>query len=573
MRTEFLPPPPVWNLRGLNPAGIRSFAEKARAMALPSREYAVEVRARAVAEKYADALKIVKHTPVRTIPDRSLLATNAASDPEPPIALELWTSRIDSLFEILDSKFPTAITRLWNLSHRKENPFQARDALFAGVGALRAAWPYTASMGLERSIHLKIKEEPRYYAVLWQAMQQIGHHQEILHLTRLLGLKPGEEAPAPGDLPFYLLARENPSFFAQVTSTRLQEQLLLEQSLTNLAKNKIPEARTRLEQLLLSPAPQVRSQAAINLARLHVREGRPSDALLIYGQVEKNGRNRMDLLIETSWAEFRAGEFQGSLGKAIALQSPYFRFGWAPEAYVLETLGRKNLCDFGGAQKTLLRFQEDYGPELAFVQSIAAGKRGDLYDEVLRSFHAAAPRRFERYLLSLPETISAQEFISGLGRELRELRSIPEQRYAPAVPDDWDAFLLAERSHFESRITTLKKGLVERWQAEARYQGSKLSDVFRRFDLIQLDVASRAAADIQIQSALNYPVAAESVAPEKRGRMLWPYHQEVWEDELDFLKVRGEGECANRFTASTPEEEEPEDSAPPPPEPEGASHG
>lgn len=582
-RTEFrkLPPPPTWNLKGQDPAKIRAFAEKARLMPLPEREYSLEVRARETVEKYADALKIVKHTPIRTTPDRGLLKVADVSDPPPPITFEIWTARLDSLFEILDAKFPTAVVRLWNLSFQQENPpeYQARDALFAGIGAQRASWNYTASMALERALNLKVTD--RHWSLLWSAIHLLPSHLDVLYFAKLLKLKPGDPAPAAGDLIFFLLSRENEAFAAQVHEPRHIEQLKLEQALSNLAKGKIPEARIRLEQLLISSSGQVRSEAAINLARLHLKEGRASEALLTYGQVEKNGQNRLNLLLETSWAEFKSGEIQGSLGKAVALQSPYFRYGWAPEAFVLETLGRKSLCDFGGAQAALRRFQEEYSGELEFARYIAQTKKsnGTLYSEILSSFQSNEPRRIERLLLSLPETIAGQEFILGAGKELSLLRSLTSEKHAPPIPQDWDQFLSLHESHFAKRVIPLKERMEARWKQEASYQYAKLLDVFTRFDLIHLDVASRAANDFDLQSALNFPVASESIAPEKRGRMLWPYHQEVWEDEMDFLKVRGDGECANRFTASTPEVPETQPpaeekkSAAPALESEGASEG
>jgi hypothetical protein len=74
----------------------------------------------------------------------------------------------------------------------------------------------------------------------------------------------------------------------------------------------------------------------------------------------------------------------------------------------------------------------------------------------------------------------------------------------------------------------------------------RLRHSFSQAELLGLDVSTAAAKDYNLQNALNFPArrpaAQEALAKDK---FHWPFEQEIWEDEIDFLKMKNPSKCAS----------------------------
>jgi hypothetical protein len=63
-------------------------------------------------------------------------------------------------------------------------------------------------------------------------------------------------------------------------------------------------------------------------------------------------------------------------------------------------------------------------------------------------------------------------------------------------------------------------------------------------ELLGLDVATGATKNFNLQSALNFPARKPASAEFDEERLHWPFEDEIWEDELDFLKMKNPSKCA-----------------------------
>ncbi len=549
------PAKPEFHVDGFRGKRLWRFSKNARAMRLPTRTYSTEVRAAAVSEKYKAALT---PTPYRTLRTKFQLAlTKIKHPPEAPplVSFMIWTKRIDALFGILESEYPTAVAVLWNLSESHKNPMklQARDALFAAEGATRAGWTNTAEMAIYRATERKIFKEPRYNETLFKNIAEITDDEEARKLLQIL--PPGVLKDLKGNRLLYLLGNR-----ATITDQTLVDRLDLETALTALAKENFSVSVPIFERLAVNALEETRNTALINLARISLRQNNPEKALAYYGEVKRNGINRLDVMLETAFAEYRAGDASGSLGKTVALESPYFQYGFAPDAFLLEALSRKALCDFGGAETAFQRFHLIYDEELAELRSYLSKKR-NLYGSLIEAYYSPEPKRFERYLLHLPVVARRQAFIYSVNQETKTLAKIGQKKFDPQIPEGWPKFIATVQSFHAPKVKNRVAEIESYANAEMRVMVTRLEKAFSSGDLIQVDIATRATKDFTMQNALNFPISKE-VTPELNGKILWPYESEVWEDELDDLRIKGDGKCANRNLASVAAEAPSSEAAP-----------
>ena len=563
-----LPEPPVYDLKNWDSEKIRAFSETARKMPLPNNLYTVEVRANAVLEKYADALTTITPKKFRSKYKMSLLKVkDSIPTPPPEIAFEIWVARLDALFQILWEQNPAAVSSLWQLSKNKENPpeLQARDALFAAEGALRAGWLRTASMALSRALDLNITSQADYNATLWSAITRIDDDKEEALTLVERSIKNGAPNPIANDRVQFLLAEKNlqneklfKQYAASINNPELKNKISLLHALNLIEQKKINEAKPILEALISSTTGETRNEALINLARISIQEKNPKNALWLYSQVEKNGKNRLDTILETAFAEYQISDFAGSLGKAIALQSPYFAYGFTPDSFPLEILSRKALCDFGGAQNSLEKFFLAYSPELQGLHNllkISTLRKASIYEKIISFYQEESPLKYQRYLLHLPAIARRQAYIYSVTNEAKRLANIGTGKYDPKTPSDWPEFIQAVVSFHRPSMSSRMKKIEQYAVEETKILVARLERAFSASDLIRLDIGTKATKDFSLQSALNFPIKPNERSAELKNKILWPYENEVWEDELDYLRIKGDGKCANRELASAPSAE------------------
>lgn len=554
------PLPPI-QVQGRNRAQVHNFSRTARSLAIPAREYTELARGQAVHARFAFALTPPIHQPIRTPLNLRLEAHHRIRLAPAGYHYDNMVKRVDALFRGLELEYPPAVQALWELSRAKNNPrrLQGRDALFAGILTQRAGWESLSANLLHDSLDRRVDAEARYAQILWDTLDtyaSVGQVDRVIANVKPAYVKlhnPVGDQANYSMLRRVLSQKEAGVLRAEDLETRLvspayQQRVQLLHALAGLQAKEKSEQRSRalasLNQLEANGVPEVQGDARLALARALLREGESGRSLDLYRAVKKDGRNRLEVLAEQAYAELKTGNQQEGLGKAVALQSPYFRFGFAPDVHLVEVVARKSMCDFGGAEAGLQRFQSIYAPELAALQQLSTRENVDSFYEELVSYHGLAePRRYQRYLLHVPAVMENQKMMNGALGDLEKADLVGRVRKSQERPAGWENFLGDMKSNWQKYARTLRRESAAVALAEAAYLAQRLRATFGQAELLGLDLATAATRNFNLQSAMNFPVRRPA-AVEDNNQFYWPFEQEIWEDELDFLKMKNPSKCA-----------------------------
>jgi hypothetical protein len=126
------------------------------------------------------------------------------------------------------------------------------------------------------------------------------------------------------------------------------------------------------------------------------------------------------------------------------------------------------------------------------------------------------------------------------------------KRYTIERPKGWDEFVQAMNVSWAGKARSLKAESARAALAEADYMVQRLRQTFAQVELLSLDVATGASRNFNLQSALNFPVRKLASTEVEDEKFHWPFEDEIWEDELDFLKMKNPSKCANVASQSAP---------------------
>ncbi|MGZ3738826.1 MAG: hypothetical protein ACXVB9_05605, partial [Bdellovibrionota bacterium] len=554
------------NLKGLNRPQIHAFLKHARDLPVPNHEYSNEVRSRAVAERFKDALHPVPYRSFRTKYSLSLAKVGKIQQPPAVTQYENMVKRIDSLFLGLDYAYPKAVMGLWQLAESSTNPrdLQARDALFAGLLAERAGWETTTAMMLEEAAAKRVEKESRYLKILWGQIEGVPNQVHVDKIVAAVSpLKVRDTAPV-GDRANYAMAKRllmtrhrapaavfpsSDVYAVRISSKDLRDKLsllALVAQVRSVVDSKREAALNGLRAIETTGSDENRQQARLTLARALLQKGSAVEALELYQKVKKDGRNRLNVLAEQTYAEYVNGAYQDSLGKTVALQTPYFQYGFAPDIHLVEIMTRKAMCDFGGAEAALKRFGDRYVRELNALEDTIAHRSSpaSYYEELVGYANVEQPYRYQRYLLQLPSVMENQKTMNQALGELKKLDELGVHQKSLERPEGWDEFTASLRQRWNNRAGELRTASADTALKEVAYMAKRLRNTFAQVELLDLDISTGAAKNYNLQSALNFPARKQEQAKADEDKLRWPFQSEIWEDEIDFMKAKNPSKCA-----------------------------
>ena len=94
------------------------------------------------------------------------------------------------------------------------------------------------------------------------------------------------------------------------------------------------------------------------------------------------GQRWLEGLWEASYAHYRIGDYEKTLGNLLTLQSPYFRDEYFPESYVLKAIVYYENCRYPEARQVLEQFSSLYDP--VYTELTPPHRRGAHAGRVLR---------------------------------------------------------------------------------------------------------------------------------------------------------------------------------------------
>jgi tetratricopeptide (TPR) repeat protein len=118
----------------------------------------------------------------------------------------------------------------------------------------------------------------------------------------------------------------------------------------------------------------LRELAFMQLARIHYEAKQNRIAAAYYGKVERGNVQWLEALFESSWANYRVGQYEQALGNMITLGSPFFRDEYFPETLILKAVIYFENCRYRETLIILEDFERIYGPVQNQLEEILAKK-------------------------------------------------------------------------------------------------------------------------------------------------------------------------------------------------------
>ncbi|MCM2333596.1 MAG: adventurous gliding motility protein GltC, partial [Anaeromyxobacteraceae bacterium] len=271
--------------------------------------------------------------------------------------------------------------------------------------------------------------------------------------------------------------------------------------------------------------PELRELAFLQLARIHYQARQNRYAIFYYGKMPWGGGSWLEGLWEASYAHYRIGEHEKSLGNLLTLQSAYFKDEYFPESWVLKAIIYYENCRYPEASTVLEDFNAIYEP--LYEELVAITSRPATPAAFLEL--AASPKVLKlaytdqniRRLAETAEEIDA-EVDRGIGRRDQAFRG-----------SGLGKALLARLAKEKAQLVT-EAGLRARGKLE--YERDQLRAMLAQALRIEIEVSrqerealeSSLAAGSQVEVVKNLRWT-HAVSDE---HLYWPYEGEFWRDEL-----------------------------------------
>ena len=343
-----------------------------------------------------------------------------------------------------------------------------------------------------------------------------------------------KDSPVYPDSRFYmgiLEAADLPAFLATISDAKDWDE----------PKSAVGAARSHLEEALslaqLTNNNELRELAALSLGRLAYQAGQYHQSISFYRQIPITSIHARDALFESSWALFKVGEFNRSLGALHPMGSQYFEARDIAEIWLLRSLNYMYLCRFDEATKATEVFEKLSGsvrPELAEeLKHIAALTMKSPHD--LETAENLSPW-IKRAVINDPvfqRDVKREALIRAEQSRLGFLAKNPKV----VDVELREAVSLALQQRLEKRLEAmggntkeLVKSFLEDKIADYDKQKAKL-------DLVRVEIyqqATRHPAAVERAEAKRLIAKAEFLPGVflKGQEILWRYQGELWQDEL-----------------------------------------
>lgn len=177
-------------------------------------------------------------------------------------------------------------------------------------------------------------------------------------------------------------------------------------------------------------------------ARLYLKMQKPAEAMAALQQMPKEHPLWLESMQDLGWAQLHAQDFSGAIGNMYSLHTPYFRYVYQPQSYVVRTIGYLNLCQYGDAYRTLSEVEQkaqNWSAALSkpqvlsplvknFMQADSSTKNWTLPSEVLREL--ARNRGFINLQKEVNRLDSSQKNFKDIEKKLTKLFKDSQERAA-----------------------------------------------------------------------------------------------------------------------------------------------
>lgn len=177
----------------------------------------------------------------------------------------------------------------------------------------------------------------------------------------------------------------------------------------------------------------LRNLAALTLGRIYFQKSQYKEAFNAYLKVDKSSSFWLPAMQEQAWTQILSEDFEGAAGNMFSLHTEYFKHAYAPDSYVIRTVGYLNLCQFGDSAKVMEDFQKRYGNFKNKIDAYIEKKpKTDDFYELVRNWLKnpdqkevnGVPRAFIVELARHPMFMNIQESINNREDEMTKFNKV-----------------------------------------------------------------------------------------------------------------------------------------------------
>src|SRR5216683_197654 len=373
----------------------------------------------------------------------------------------------------------------------------------------------------------------RYHFVRGKALDQIDQRAEA---SKSFDQVKALILTVPKGDPFYARAKylEGLAYFRENNFSAALE------SMKEVIRTTRPAAAKEPTQARLDK--EARELAFMQLARTHYGVKQNRNAIYYYNKVERGGKQWLEALFESSWANYRISQYEQALGNLVTLSSPFFREEYFPEALILKAVIYYENCRYRESRSTLEDFERIYLPvhdqlELMTRKELEAAEYFKLLEDIEKKNLAELPKsstdiilgRILRLALTDKDLKNTNDSILELEAEIDSIsKRIDSFRYSE-MAKSLLAGLKVQRELLVKKAGTMAKGKLESELAELKKlltNGLRIKFETTGKEKEFLEEQLKAGGKQEIVKNYRYSVAVSD------DQLYWPYEGEYWRDEL-----------------------------------------
>ncbi|MGZ6097268.1 MAG: adventurous gliding motility protein GltC, partial [Myxococcaceae bacterium] len=307
-------------------------------------------------------------------------------------------------------------------------------------------------------------------------------------------------------------------------------------------------------------ADATRDLAFIQLARIHYGARQNRYALYYYGKIERGKPDWLEALFESSWADYRIGQYEQALGNLITLSSPFFRDEYFPEALILKAVIYYENCRYAESTAIVQEFERRYKPVYDALDDLTRKNMEAADDyavlaEIQRKNRTAkktgqAPdlilERVLKLALSDKDLKNTNDSIIELENELDGMKTHPSLNNTELARNLQD-ILKKQRTALIQKAGLMAKAKLEQEQAELRTllaNGERIKFETTTKEKEFLEEQLQAGGRRAIIKKYKYSVAVND------DQLYWPFQGEFWRDELGTYQYTLTKGCIERKTGN-----------------------
>ncbi|WP_186001807.1 MULTISPECIES: adventurous gliding motility protein GltC [Corallococcus] len=304
----------------------------------------------------------------------------------------------------------------------------------------------------------------------------------------------------------------------------------------------------------------LRELAFMQLARTHYGMQQNRFSIFYLNKVERGNTQWLEALFESSWANYRIGQYEQALGNLITLSSPFFREEYFPEALILKAVIYYENCRYRESNLILQDFERTYLPvhdelDALVKKNMDASEYYTVLAEVQKKNKDGLEKngtdvlleRILRLALTDQDLKKTNDSILELEGEMDLFSNKGDTFKYSELTKQLLEGLKVQRTSLIAKAGIMAKGKLETELGALKLllaNGLRIKFETTTKEKEFLEEQLKAGGRTAIVKKYKYSVAVQD------DQLYWPYEGEYWRDELGTYQYTLTKGCIERDTAN-----------------------